>query len=187
MGIFDILLICIGLSMDNMAVAVAASCSKKDYSANTSLKTALIFCLTGFVCLLGGWYGAFYLAKYISAWDHWLSFLILSYIGGKMLLASLKEQQNNPSSYNLTETKTLIILALATNIDVFAVGLTLSLYKTSLLMPLVLLCVCIIFFTLLGFYMGKKMGLIFGKKAELAGGLILIIIGIKILIQGLLS
>ena len=70
MNIFDILLICIGLSMDNMAVAIASSCTAKAASAKHNYKVALIFCLTGLICLLLGWYGCLYLEKYISMWDH---------------------------------------------------------------------------------------------------------------------
>ena len=187
MGFLDILLISIGLSMDNMAVAAASSCGSRDYSFKASLKVAVSFCLTGLICLLLGWFGGTYLEKYISSWDHWLSFFILIYIGGKMILSFFKPSQVDTCAYNLMKTKTLIGLALATNIDVFAVGLTLAFYNTSLVLVLSVLSVCIIVFTLLGFFMGKKMGALFGKKAELIGGVILLIIAIKILIQGLLG
>ena len=89
--------------------------------------------------------------------------------------------------YDLLKTKTLIGLALATNIDVFAISLTLAFYQTSLALVLAILSICIIIFTLMGFFMGRKMGAIFGKKADLMGGIILIVIGTKILIQGFLS
>ena len=188
MHIFDILLICVGLSMDNMAVAAASSCGKTVYSFKTSLKVALLFCLLGIVCFLFGWFGGHYLERYISFWDHWVSFFILLYIGGKMILNFFKkENRESCSSYNLTNTKTILILALATNIDVFAIGLTLSFYEISLRLVLSVLILCICLFTLFGFVLGKKLGLIFGKRAELMGGLILVGIGIKILVQGLLS
>ncbi len=185
MGFLDILLISIGLSMDNMAVAAASACGSTDYSFKSSLKVAVSFCLTGLICLLLGWFGGTYLEKYISSWDHWVSFLILVYIGGKMVLNFFKPSQ--VVCYDLLKTKTLIGLALATNIDVFAIGLTLAFYQTSLALVLAVLSVCIIVFTLLGFFMGKKMGSLFGKKAELIGGVILLIIAIKILIQGIIS
>ncbi len=188
MHIFDILLICVGLSMDNMAVAAASSCGKTVYSLKTSFKVALIFCLTGVICLLLGWFGGHYLEKYIGFWDHWVSFFVLLYIGGKMILNFFKSKDIETfSSYNLTNTRTLLILALATNIDVFAIGLTLSFYEVSLLLILAVLILCVCLFTLFGFTLGKKLGLIFGKRAELVGGLILVGIGIKILAQGLLS
>lgn len=187
MGFFDILLISIGLSMDNMAVAAASSCGSANYPLKISLKVAFTFCLTGLICLLLGWFGGSYLEKYISAWDHWLSFFILVYIGGKMVLNFFKKEESSACSYNLLKTKTLVMLALATNIDVFAIGLTLAFYQPSLVLVLFVLSSCIICFTLLGFFMGKKMGSIFGKKAEFVGGVILLIIAFKILIQGMLS
>lgn len=187
MGFFDILLISIGLSMDNMAVAAASSCYGKAYSLKISIKVAFLFSLTGLVCLLLGWFGGSYLEKYISAWDHWVSFFILIYIGGKMFLNFFKAEEVNTCTYNLLQTKTLIMLALATNIDVFAIGLTLAFYQTSLPLVLAVLSVCIVIFTMLGFFMGKKMGIILGKKAGFIGGLILIIIAVKILLKGLFS
>lgn len=187
MGFFDILLISVSLSMDNMAVAAASSCGSKNYPLKVSIKVALSFCLTGIICMLIGWFGGTYLEKYISAWDHWVSFFILIYIGGKMFLNFFKTEEVNTCTYNLLKTKTLIMLALATNIDVFAIGLTLAFYQTSLPLVLAVLSICIVIFTMLGFFMGKKMGAIFGKKAELIGGVILMIIAIKILIQGIIS
>lgn len=184
MSILDILLISIGLSMDNMAVAAASSCGSKDYPLKISIKVAVSFCLVGLLCLLLGWFGGTYLEKYIASWDHWVSFFILAYIGSKMVLSFLKTEQNFAYSYNLLKTKTLVLLALATNIDVFAIGLTLAFYKTSLVLVLSVLSFCIILFTLFGFFMGKKMGSFFGKKAEVIGGVILIIIAVKILLQG---
>lgn len=187
MNIFDILLICIGLSMDNMAVAIAGSCTAKAVPSKHKYKVALIFCLTGLICLLLGWYGGLYLEKYINLWDHWASFFILGYIGGKMILNFFKTKDFSANCYDLSKAKTLFLLALATNIDVFAIGLTLSFYKVSLIFIAVFLSFCILCFTLIGFFAGKKLGLVFGKKAELIGGVLLIFIGFKILIQGLLS
>jgi len=187
MNIFDILLICMGLSMDNLAVAIAGSCGTNKFSIKTDIKVSLIFCLTGLICLLLGWFGGVHLEVYISAWDHWASFFILGYIGGKMILTFLKSPKLNYCSYDITKTKTLIILALATNIDVFAIGLTLAFYKVNLALVISILTVSIIFFTMIGFFAGKKVGFALGRKAELLGGAILILIGLKILIQGLIA
>ncbi len=187
MGFFDILLISVGLSMDNMAVAAASSCGNKSYPLKVSIKVAFTFCLIGLICMLLGWFGGTYLEKYISAWDHWVSFFILVYIGGKMFLNFFKKEQVSSNTYNLLKTKTLLMLALATNIDVFAIGLTLAFYKTSLPLVLAVLSICIVIFTLFGFFMGKKMGALFGPKAELIGGVLLIVIAFKILLEGIFS
>ena len=188
MHIFDILLICVGLSMDNMAVAAASSCGKTVYPLKISFKVALVFCMTGIICMLAGWFGGHYLDRYIGYWDHWISFFVLLFIGGKMILNFFKSKDmENCSVYNLTRTTTLLILAIATNIDVFAIGLTLSFYQISLVIVLSFLILCVCSFTLFGFILGRKLGILFGKRAELVGGLILVSIGIKILTQGLLS
>lgn len=185
MNIFDILLISVSLSMDNMAVAAASACSKKACSFHLAFKTALTFCLVGLICLLLGWYGGSYLKNYIDSWDHWLSFVILAYIGGKMIISSLKKEES--SSCDITKNRVLFVLAIATNIDVFAIGLTLAFYKVFLPLVMFLLGSFIICFTMGGFFMGKKMGKIFGRKAELFGGAILILIGVKILLQGIFA
>lgn len=185
MNIFDILLICASLSMDNMAVAAASACSKKECSLGISFKTALAFSLTGLFFLLLGWWGGSYLKNYIDSWDHWVSFAILAYIGGKMLISSFKKEET--STCNIIKLKVLLFLAVATNIDVFAIGLTLAFYKVCLPLVMLLLGSFIVCFTMGGFFMGKKMGQILGKKAEFLGGAVLILIGLKILLQGLFS
>jgi len=185
MNIFDILLISVGLSLDNMAVSAASACGRTSYSLKVNIKVAFTFCLTGLICFLLGFFGGTYLEKYINSWDHFVSFFILVYIGSKMILNFFKTEQIATNTYDLLKTKTLLGLALATNLDVLAIGLTLAFYKVSLPLVLAVLSVCIISFTLFGFFMGKKMGALFGKKAELIGGVILIIIALKILLEGI--
>ena len=104
-----------------------------------------------------------------------------------MVLNYLRQKESFGCCDELIKTKVLFILALATNIDVFAIGLTLAFYKVSLILVMAILSVCILSFTLAGFFIGKKMGFLFGRKAELIGGFVLMAIGLKVLIQGLLA
>lgn len=187
MGIVDILFLAIGLSMDNMAVAAASACGDKNTVPPRHIaKVSLLFCCFGIVFLTIGFFGGVKLQKFIAGWDHWLAFFLLFYIGAKMIKESFA---NAPAAkacqkYNMTHFKTLFLLALATNIDVLAAGISLAFYNVSLPQVLVILGICIIMATCLGFTIGQKLGGYFGKRVEFLGGATLIILSFKILING---
>ena len=182
MKFWEILLICLSLSLDNFAVAASAGCDNKTLSFTRVLKVCLAFTGAGVICLLLGFFGGKEIGKIIGAYDHWAAFFILAYIGTKMVLNVFKKdkEENCP----LTSFKTLMIMALATNIDVLAIGIGLALYQVNIWLVLITLCTCIIIATLLGVYLGTILGKKLGKKAELCGGFVLLLISIKILIQG---
>jgi len=182
MNFWEILLICLSLSLDNFAVAASAGCNKKDLPFWNILKVCFAFVGTGIFCLIFGFYGGKELGKIIGAYDHWVAFFILAYIGTKMILNIFKKEEKQ--SCALTSYKTMLIMALATNIDVLAIGISLALYKVNILLVLITLFTCITLATLAGVYLGTMLGHKLGKKAECLGGLVLLLISIKILVQG---
>lgn len=184
MSLIQIFLIALGLSMDNMAVAAGASCRGQKTALTQAFKMALAFAAAGIICLTAGWFGGVRLEHLIGGWDHWLAFAILCYIGAKMVKESFSESETCRPNSAFTF-KTLIILALATNIDVLAVGITLGLYETSILPMLLILTAFITAATVVGFISGQKLGAKLGKRVELFGGLVLIAIGLKILFEGI--
>jgi putative Mn2+ efflux pump MntP len=187
MSTLEVILIALGLSMDNMAVAAAAGCGGKNHTFAQIAKIAAVFALAGIICMITGWLGGSELRNIISSWDHWAAFLILCYIGVKMLkeaFAKLKKPQCARSE--ILTLKTIATLALATNIDVLAAGVSLALYKVSLIKVLAILSFCIIAATAAGFALGRKLGNKFGAAVELAGGIILIMLGLKILLESVL-
>lgn len=183
MNFWEILLICLSLSLDNFAVAASAGCDNKDLPFPRVFKVCLAFVGAGIICLLLGFFGGKELGKIIGDYDHWAAFFILAYIGSKMILNVFKKEEGKRTC-PLTSFKTLMIMALATNIDVLAIGISLALYKVNIWLVLITLCTCITTATSLGVYLGTMLGTKLGKKAELCGGIVLLLVSIKILISG---
>jgi len=182
MPFWEILLICLSLSLDNFAVSASAGCDEKDLPLKRILKVCFSFVGAGIICLLAGFYGGKELGKIIGDYDHWAAFFILAYIAIKMIINTFKKGEERPCP--LTSLKTVLIMALATNIDVLAIGISLALYKVNIWLVLATLCVCITMATSAGVLLGTMLGNKLGKKAELLGGLVLLAISIKILVQG---
>ncbi len=185
MSIVDVIILSLSLSMDNMAVAAASGCGGKKCSLSHMFKVAAIFCLAALICLSAGWFGGNKLQNFIAGWDHWVAFALLVYIGVKMIKES--RSPDVCSTYDMTALKALLLMALATNIDVLAVGVSMAFYNVNLGLVLVILLPCVAAATLTGFKIGQKLGAMFGKRVEMAGGIALILISCKILIEGLAS
>ena len=183
MEFWEILLICLSLSLDNFAVAATAGCGHESVNIKRVIKVCSAFMGAGIICLLFGSFGGKELGKIIGNYGHWVAFFILAYIGTKMILNVFKKDDTKKSC-PLTSFKTLMIMALATNIDVLAVGISLALYKVNIWLVLITLCVCIAAATSIGVYLGAILGCKLGKKAEFCGGIVLLLISIKILVQG---
>ena len=187
MGILDIILITLSLSVDNFVVSAAACCNVKKYCIRDILRVILSFCVVGIVCLLGGYYGGKGLHNYISAWDHILAAVILLYIGGKMCKAAFKEMKTGDNTCPATDMhsyKILFAMALATNIDVLAAGISMAIYQVNIWLVALFLISFISGAVALGFSLGSKLGRILGSKAEMAGGIVLILLSIKIFLEG---
>ena len=184
MSILEILLLGIGLSMDAFAVSICKGLSAKRLQTRHYL-------------IIGAWFGGFQalmptigfflgstFEQYITAFDHWVAFVLLSAIGAGMIKECLsKEASNGNDSFSF---KTMLLLALATSIDALAVGITFALLP-DVNVPL---AVCLIGITTFvcsaaGLKVGNLFGLKYKAKAELAGGIILILIGLKILLEHL--
>ena len=183
MKFWEILLICLSLSLDNFAVAATAGCNNKAISPLRIFKVCCAFVGAGAICLFAGFYGGKELGKFIGNYDHWVAFFILAYIGTKMVLNVFKPESLNKSC-PLTSFKMLMLMSLATNIDVLAIGISLALYKVNIWLVLLTLCMCIATATSIGVYLGAILGCKLGKKAEFCGGIVLLLVSIKILING---
>ena len=185
MDLLSIFFIGIGLSMDACAVSLAKGMSldKKDL-----LKYAFIlaFAFGFFQALMPaiGYFAGIRFTEYIQAFDHWIAFILLSLIGINMIKEGKEEKEDNEKSISLAF-KDVLILAIATSIDALAVGVSFAFLKVNLL-EAVLTIGCTTF--ILSFFcvlFGKKLGSLFQKYAEFLGGGILILLGLKILIEHL--
>lgn len=180
MSFITILLIAIGLSMDSLAVSISGGICMKPFCIRKSLKMALV--MGGFQGGMTwlGWAMGIHFSSYITSFDHWIAFILLGYLGGKMIYESFKQEENSPISFS---NKMLLTLGIATSIDALAVGVSMAFLKTDIWFPASVIAFTTFFLSFTGVLCGFRFGRIKGLKVELLGGLILIAIGIKILIE----
>ncbi len=189
MSFFELLLIGVGLSMDAFAVSICKGLSMKKVNYSHGLIIALFF--GGFQALmpLVGWLLGTSFAVYISAFDHWIAFLLLAFIGGKMAIESFKndEEDEAKAEDGRLDIKELFVLAVATSIDALAVGISFACLQVSIWSSIVIIGITTFVISLGGVIVGNRFGSRYKNKAEFAGGLILVGIGIKILAEHLLG
>ena len=184
MGFIELVLIAVGLSMDAFAVAVCKGLSVQKLKGKHYLAVGLWF--GGFQALmptLGYLLGTTF-EKYITSVDHWVAFVLLCLIGGNMLKeAFAKEEKEESASFDF---KSMLLLAVATSIDALAVGITFALLPDVNIFSAVGLIGSITFcLSAVGLKVGNIFGLKYKSKAEIVGGIILILIGVKILLEHL--
>lgn len=194
MDIITLLSISLGLSMDAFAVSLSNGTFLKKASPLQTIKIAGMFGLFQGLMPIIGYLVASLFAAQIVAIDHWIAFALLLFIGGKMIWETLHEGCDDEPIGNPTGWRTLLLMAVATSIDAMAVGVTMAMTRTELLAPWYgfLLCsavIAVITFVCCtaGVQLGCKTGSCWGKRAEIAGGVVLILIGIKILLEHLLG
>jgi manganese efflux pump family protein len=183
MDLITVIGIAVGLSMDAFAVSIASGCSTKGLKFYQALRMALFF--GGFQAAMPiiGWLAGLTFRSYIESFDHWLALGLLSIIGIKMIVEFFEKDKPDSKKACMMDLPSLFVLSVATSIDALAVGLSLSFLHTSIYFPALLIGLVTFLFTLCGVYIGKYFGHIFEKKIELIGGLILIGIGIKIVLE----
>lgn len=186
MGIVELLLLAVGLSMDALSVAVCKGLGMKKLSIKDGLIIALFF--GGFQALMPaiGYFLGSRFESIISSFSHWITFILLGIIGGKMIFEAIKggDEGDSGSEYKLN-IRELFMLAIATSIDALAVGIVFAAQEAKLVFSVTVIG-CITFaLSLAGVAIGYKFGSKHEKKAEIAGGIILILIGLKLLLQGL--
>lgn len=188
----------VGLSMDAFAVAISNGMLLCKATTRQTLKIAGAFGLFQGLMPLIGYTIARLFAKQIEMFDHWVAFILLAFIGGKMLWEVLRgknDESHSSTSGDPSRWPTLFVMAVATSIDAMAVGVSLAVMPhTGMLAGTYgyLICCAIIAVTTflisaVGVKIGCKTGDLFGRKAEIVGGIILIAIGVKILLEHLLG
>ncbi|MDL2296809.1 manganese efflux pump MntP family protein [Bacteroidales bacterium OttesenSCG-928-E04] len=184
----EIILIAIGLAMDCFAVSFSSGASNKNLQLKNVLIIAFFFGLFQGGMTLLGWFAGETVVDKISQVDHWVAFGILFFIGSKMIYEALKPEEEN-KQVNILKISTLLILSVATSIDALVVGFSLAMVQTASVWSTVL-CIGIASFLLsvVGCYGGKKLSkAIKPSYAEILGGIILIVIGIKIMVEHLMG
>ena len=185
MDLLSIFLIGIGLSMDAAAVSLAKGmCLKSSHLKEYAFKLALFFGLFQAIMPFIGYYGGSHFAGYIQSVDHWIAFVLLGLIGFNMIRES-NEKKECESIITFISYKDIILLALATSIDALAVGVSFAFLNVNIYYAITIIGITTFVLSYCCVFMGTKLGSIFQKYAERLGGGILIILGLKILIEHL--
>ena len=195
MNLLDIILLAVALAMDCFTVSIVSGIilnpSQRDGSSLCYIRMAVLFGVFQAMMPLLGWLGVSHFQSYMEAYDHWIAFGLLAFIGGKMIKESFDDEEEQ--HFNPRKLKTQLLLAIATSIDALAVGISFACtgYNelSQLTLPLVIIGVVSFLFSIIGYHLGRRFGKAITRrlKPELFGGVILIIIGVKILISHLLE
>lgn len=183
MGISEIILIAVGLAMDAFAVSICKGLSMKKMSWKKAIIVGLYFGIFQALMPVIGYFLGTTFQSLVTSIDHWIAFILLALIGGNML----KEAFSNETEHcnDKVDFKTMAVLAVATSIDALAVGITFAFLETNILISAVLIGVITFILSLIGVKIGNKFGAKYEQRAEIIGGLILILMGFKILLEHL--
>lgn len=193
MTILTLIITALALAMDAVAVAIASGLSVKDLKLTDAFKMAAIFGafqalmpLLGY--LLASWFTASS-AAWLKDYDHWVAFILLGGIGIKMVLDARRFNQNaaDEKIHSPFRTNKLIVLGIATSLDAFAVGVTFSLMEAGLAATVIIIGAVTFLLCLPAVWFGSRLGRRYAKRAEILGGVVLIGIGGKILIEHLVN
>ncbi|NLG26733.1 MAG: manganese efflux pump [Chloroflexi bacterium] len=170
--------------MDCFTVCICTGMVMERFRWRHAVRMALMFGLFQGAMPAIAWYGGLAFRDLIAAYDHWVAFGLLAIIGGKMIYESLRAEACDPRAATMGW-GALLTLAVATSIDALAVGLSLSFLKTPIAGPALTFALVTVVISLLGVALGRKAGALLHSHVQLVGGLILVAIGIKILIEHL--
>ena len=171
--------------MDVFAVSIATGVTLKRIDVRQAFRMSWHFGLFQAVMPIVGWSAGLTVRSFIEKYDHWAAFTLLAFVGMHMIREAFKEDNEISSKKDPTRGMVLIILSIATSIDALAVGFTFSLLKISIWIPAIIIGIVSILFSIIGLKIGKGLGKIssVSKYAEITGGIVLILIGVKILYE----
>ncbi len=180
MNFFEILLIALSMAMDAFAVCLCAGTQPDTRGPRPTFRLAFHFGLFQFLLPVIGWLAGTTISEYISNFDHWIAFGLLAFVGGRMIQSGL-----NPDckiqKQDLSRGLAMVMLSIAVSIDALAIGLTLAFLKVSVWYPAIVIGIVTGLMSWLGIHIGNRLGEKFGKIMETTGGIILILIGIRVL------
>ena len=185
---FEIILIAVSLALDCLAVSIAGGAVFKSEKKRIkyALKTAVFFSVFQIIMPLIGWWAGYGFKNLISSFDHWIAFSLLAIIGIRMIYEGVKGEKTGERK-SIINNRTLIILSFATSIDALAVGISFGIMNMSLLISILVIGFFAFIFSFTGFMAGNKAGRFFKGKIEIIGGAVLILFGIKIVIEHLFN
>ncbi|MGB8952557.1 MAG: manganese efflux pump MntP family protein [Candidatus Aminicenantales bacterium] len=186
MNIFLVLALALALAMDAFAVSMGLSLSLKGMTGGQTFRLAFHFGLFQFLMPVLGWAAGENIQKYIQDFDHWVAFGLLLLISGKMIHESFRRGKESKALQNdPTRGTSVFVLSLATSIDSLAVGLSLAVLDVNIIYPAAVIGLVAFIMTVLGAKIGPLLGRLVGERAGLLGGIVLLLVGIKILVDHL--
>jgi len=183
--LLSILFIAFGLSADCFAVALSGSIAMESLSRLQVSRVAVTFGIFQAAMPVLGWLAGKTIVNIISGYDHWVAFGLLVLVGGRMIWESFHQEEERRNQ-DFTRGLLLLVLAISTSIDALAVGLSFAMLEVNIWLAVSIIGAIAILVTALGFLIGRKLGRLAGKRAEVIGGVILIGIGFRILLSHLL-
>lgn len=182
MSLITIFIIAVGLGIDAFSVAIGIGATNNKKSLAPILRLAAAFGTFQFIMPIIGWLAGLTIVDIIASFDHWIAFTLLALVGGKMIWEGF-EKENDEEREDQTRGWSLLMLSIATSIDALAVGFSFSVLKNPILIPAFIIGIVCFLMTITGMIFGKVLARLFGKKVEIFGGLVLIAIGVKIIID----
>jgi len=186
MNLVEIIMIAVGLAMDAFAVSIASSVIIGKVSRRQVFRLAFHFGLFQAMMPVLGWLAGRSVQEYIQHWDHWAAFGLLLFIGVKAIYSALKNDEAGNNNADPSRGLSLVVLSVATSIDALAVGLSFAMLRVNIWYPSAIIGVVTAGLSVVGVLLGGRLGLRFGRKMEILGGAVLIVIGVKILLEHML-
>lgn len=183
MEFLSISLIALGLAADCFAVAISGSISLRTLSFLQVFRASLAFGIFQGLMPVLGWLAGRTVVALIADYDHWVAFILLALVGSRMIWESFHSRDGSSKNTDMTKGFLLLTLSVATSIDALAVGLTFAFMKMNIMVASLTIGVVTAVVTAIGFLLGRKAGHLMGRRAEAIGGIVLIGIGIRILVQ----
>ncbi|MDR0447973.1 MAG: manganese efflux pump MntP family protein [Treponema sp.] len=182
MGFPEIVLIAVGLSMDAFAVSIVLGLSVKTSKPIQYLIPGLYFGFFQTLMPLTGYFAGTLFTEKIQSFEHWIAFILLGIIGGKMIKDSFSKEEEKPKDHPFTFVK-MLLLAIATSIDALAVGVTFAFFRINIFTAILIIGFTTFSLSMAGVKIGNVFGIKYKSKAEFSGGAVLVILGLKILIE----
>ena len=183
MEIYEILLIGIGLAMDAFAVSICKGLSMKKMNWKNAVIIALYFGVFQALMPLIGYFLGMTFESIVTTFDHWVAFALLTLIGGGMIKESFDDEDEKKN--DRVDFKTMVVLAIATSIDALAVGITFAFFDVNIVLAVSIIGIITFIISVLGVKIGNRFGDKYQNKAQLMGGIILVLLGFKILLEHL--
>ena len=186
MRLLEIIIIAVGLSMDAFAVSITLGLSLKQPKIKEVLIPGIYFGFFQAIMPLIGFFAGTFFANKIQSLDHWVTFVLLVIIGGKMIWESFSKEGKKVNEPSFKFIK-MLLLAIATSIDALAVGITFAFFKINIFLAIIIIGLITFFISIAGVKIGNVCCVRFKSKAEFIGGAILVILGLKILVEHLIN